>query len=124
MERLRCPDCGEDLGAGSRGCASCDSADGYRFAAQEPDRAGVPPGNEHAIRVSSTILRLPHRYPAWVVRGNELMLPLFMDGQMPRREQKQQLDRVLRTLAAGPLIESVGTFDEMLEGSAAGQSPR
>jgi hypothetical protein len=115
MERLRCPDCGQEFGAGRRGCDACDRADGYRFAALEPDRPGVPPGNEHAIRVSSVVLRMPHRYPAEAVRGNELMLPLFMDGQMPRREQKPRLVLVLKALAAGPLLESARTFDEMLE---------
>jgi hypothetical protein len=115
MERLPCRDCGQELGAGRRGCAPCDSADGYRFAAQEPDRPGVPPGNEHAIRVSSTILRIPRRYPAEAVRGNELMLPLFMVGEMPRREQKLRLDQVLKTLGGGSLLESARTFDEMLE---------
>lgn len=116
MERLLCPACGQELGAGSRGCDPCDIADGFRFAAREPDRPGVPMGNEHAVRVSSTILRMPHRYPAWVVRGNEVMLPLFMEGVMPRREQKVRLDQILRgPLAFGPLREKARTFEEILE---------
>jgi hypothetical protein len=123
MERMPCPDRGHELGSGPRGCAPCDSANGYRFAALEPDRPGVPPGNEHAIRVSSVVLRMPHRYPAEAVRGNELMLPLFMAGEMPRREQKPRLVLVLRALAAGPLLESARTFDEMLA-IGANVSPR
>jgi len=92
MERLLCAACGQELGAGSRGWDPCDIADGFRFAAQEPDRPGVPMGNEHAVRVSSTILR------------------------MPRREQKVRLDQILRgSLAFGPLLEKARTFEEILE---------
>jgi hypothetical protein len=49
LDRMACPDCGERLGSGQRGCSSCDMADGYRSAAREPDRPGVTAGNWHAI---------------------------------------------------------------------------
>jgi hypothetical protein len=115
MERLRCGECGAELGAGPRGCGRCDAADGYRFAAREIDRPGVPPGNEHAIRVSSTVLRAPHRYQAYIVRGNQLILPLLMAGQMPRREQKARLDRIVEgPLAGESRLEEATTFDELL----------
>ena len=115
LERLRCADCGRELGAGPRGCARCDMADGFRFAAREPDRPSVPPGNEHAIRVSSAVLRMPHRYRGYVVRGNELFLPLFMAGQLPRREQKARLNQLLkRAPATASRLETAATFDELL----------
>ena len=115
LERVRCADCGSELGAGPRGCARCDSADGARFAAREIDPPGVPPGNEHAIRVSSVVLHAPHRYPDYVVRGNELCLPLFLAGQMPRREQKPHLDRLVKgPLANDTHLERAETFDALL----------
>jgi hypothetical protein len=92
LDRLRCPDCDAKLGSGIRGCPSCDLADGFRFTGRESDRDGVPPGNEHAIRVSTAVLRAPRRYPTWAVRANEIHLPLFVEGQMPtRREQEAML---------------------------------
>lgn len=115
LERLRCADCGSELGAGPRGCALCDAADGSRFAAREIDPPDARPGNEHAIRVSSAVLRTPHRYPGYVVRGNELLLPLFLAGQMPRREQKPRLDRLVKgPLASDRRLERAATFDALL----------
>lgn len=112
LTHLDCPDCGTPLGSGRRGCEACDLADGYRFAAHEPDRPGAPPGNEHAIRVSSAVLRAPHRYPAWTVEGNKLLLPLFVAGEMPaRRDQEILLDAARR----GVPVTAVGvrTFREL-----------
>lgn len=46
MQRLSCADCAQPLGAGPVGCAKCDLANGFRFAAREVDRPNVAPGNE------------------------------------------------------------------------------
>jgi hypothetical protein len=74
-----------------RGAADpCHIANGFRFAAQEPDLDGLPPGNEHAIRVSSALLRSPLRYPDWVVRSNEV-LPLFLAGDVPSRGEQETM---------------------------------
>ena len=114
LERLRCTECDAELGAGPRGCAPCDIADGFRFAAREVDRAGMPRGNEHAIRVSSAILRAPHRYPPYIVRGNELFLPLFTAGQMPTRDQQLRLDHFLKDTPNGDDLEGADSFEELL----------
>ena len=42
MDRLICEDCRSTLGAGPVGCAPCDRANAYRFAAREIDRLHVP----------------------------------------------------------------------------------
>lgn len=103
--RLRCEACGTALGSGAMGCAACDLAHGFRFAAREPDRPGVPPGNEHAIRVSAAVLRAPHRHPAWAVESNRVHLPLFLAGDMPTRRQQEVMltarDRGVTVEAAG-----------------------
>lgn len=118
LMRLRCDACGEALGAGAVGCAPCDLAHGFRFAAREPDRAGVAPGNEHAIRVSAAIQRLPHRYPAWAVAGNRLRLPLFLAGDMPTRRE-QELMVAARRRGAAAVEQGAATFSEMAARAAA-----
>ncbi len=58
---------------------------------------------------------MPHRYPAYMVRGNDLCLPLFLAGQMPRREQKPHLDQLLKgPLAGDRRLEHAETFDALL----------
>ena len=73
LDRLTCDECGAHLGAGPQGCATCDLANGFRFAAREVDRPNVPPGNEHAIRVASAVARTRHRYSPRARCGYELV---------------------------------------------------
>ncbi len=117
LARLSCPDCGSELGAG-RGCASCDLADGFRFAAREPDRPDVPPGHEHAIRVSTAVLRAPDRYPAWAVEANRIYLPLFLAGEMPTRRAQEAM---LEAAREGVRVDTAGvaTFAELAARAAA-----
>lgn len=98
LARSSCTACGAELGAGRRGCAPCDLADGYRFAAREIDRTGVPPGNEHALRVSSAVARTRHRYTPRARVGYELLLPDLMEGVLPTTPQAQALKALINTL--------------------------
>lgn len=116
--RLPCNACGEALGMGPVGCGPCDLAHGFRFAAREPDRPGVPPGNEHAIRVSAAIQRAPHRYPAWTVAGNRLRLPLFLAGDMPTRRE-QEVMVAARRRGSAPDEQGAATFSELAARAAA-----
>ena len=51
-----------------------------------------------------------------MVRGNELFLPLFLEGQMPTREEQERFDAaVKRGLPAGVDFSRVGTFAELVE---------
>lgn len=112
LERRRCDDCSRELGAGPRGCAACDLADGARFAGQERDRPGVPPGNEHAFRVALTLVRFPHRWPAEAVAGARLYLPRFAVGDLPTRRERYALLRALREGRADELADAP-TFTAM-----------
>ncbi|MFI6636514.1 hypothetical protein ACIBI7_47170 [Nonomuraea fuscirosea] len=58
-DRLTCTECGGRLSRGPTGCAACDLANGFRYVAIEVDRPGVPPGNEHALRVNVSVVRRP-----------------------------------------------------------------
>ncbi|NIK60193.1 hypothetical protein [Kribbella shirazensis] len=99
LNQLTCPDCGSPLGAGASGCPGCDKANGFRFAARETDRPGVPPGNEHAIRVSSAVARTRHRYTPRARTGYELLLPDLLDGTLPTTPEAQRLKRLINQLA-------------------------
>lgn len=59
LDRLVCSACGSRLSRGPVGCSACDLAHGFRYSAIETDRPGVPPGNEHAVRVNVSVVRRP-----------------------------------------------------------------
>jgi len=97
LKQLTCTACGSSLGSGPVGCAPCDLANGFRFAAREVDRPNVPRGNEHAIRVSSVVARTRNRYTSRARTGYELFLPELLDGKLPTTPQAQRAkDRINR----------------------------
>ncbi len=112
LDRSMCAQCGAVLATGDRGCVPCDFADGTRFLGQEPDRPGVAPGNEHAVRVALTVVRNPHRWPAGAVAGNRLYLPLFVAGDMPTKTERYALLAALRSGRADELA-GASSFAEM-----------
>ncbi|MEO3790109.1 hypothetical protein ABGB14_07840 [Nonomuraea sp. B10E15] len=88
-DRLTCPECGGRLSRGPAGCAPCDLANGFRYAAVEIDRPDVPPGNEHALRVNVAVTRRPYGISASEVLLRRLSLPVLLDGRLPTVEQAQ-----------------------------------
>ncbi|MEW9548534.1 hypothetical protein [Nonomuraea sp. NPDC050783] len=88
-DRLTCPECGGRLSRGPATCASCNLADGFRYSAIEIDRPGVPPGNEHALRVNVAVTRRPGGVSAAEVLLRRLSLPILLDGLLPTRAQAQ-----------------------------------
>ncbi|WP_327634212.1 hypothetical protein OHB24_30005 [Kribbella sp. NBC_00482] len=111
LKQLTCPDCGSTLGAGDSGCPSCDKANGFRFAAQETDRPGVPPGNEHAIRVSSAVARTRHRHSPRARAGYELLLPDLLDGALPTTAQAQRAKHLINQLTDDELEHLITPAD-------------
>ncbi|MEU8382890.1 hypothetical protein [Streptosporangium sp. NPDC048865] len=91
LDRLACPGCGARLGRGPLGCPPCDLADGFRYSAVETDRPGVPPGNEHAIRVGVSVIRAGHRQTPRALLGWRLGLPALLDGFLPTTPQAQAM---------------------------------
>lgn len=113
LKQLTCGECGSGLGAGPVGCATCDKANGFRFAAREVDRPDVPPGNEHAIRVSSAVARTRHRYTPRARAGYELFLPDLLAGALPTTPQAQRTKDLINNLPDEDL-EQLLTPDDLL----------
>lgn len=99
LDQLACAECGSARGAGPVSCGACEFANGMRFGAIEVDRPNVPPGNEHAIRVSSAVARTRHRYLPRVRAGYEIVLPHLLDGKLPTTAQAQAGKAILNKLS-------------------------
>lgn len=98
MTRLTCARCESALGTGPTNCERCSLYHGLRFAAREADRPGVPPGNEHAIRVASVVARTRSRYSPRARVGYELVLPDLLAGALPSVAQAQRAKALINTL--------------------------
>ncbi|WP_304455033.1 hypothetical protein [Nocardiopsis sp. YSL2] len=114
LERLPCPACGRALGSGEKGCAPCDEANGYRYAARETDRPGVPPGHEHAVRVGWAVCRHPHRYSPRAVCGWELGLPEIHAGHLPTTARAQAARALINHLTDAE-VERVTSLEEVAD---------
>ncbi|WP_230985135.1 hypothetical protein [Microbispora oryzae] len=95
-DRLTCPECGGRLSRGPAGCGPCDFANGFRYVAIEVDRPGVPPGNEHAIRVNVSVVRRPHALSARELLVRRVLLPALLVGYLPTTEEAQRASALLR----------------------------
>ncbi|MFF4779593.1 hypothetical protein ACFY05_42945 [Microtetraspora fusca] len=105
-DRLTCTECGNRLSRGPAGCTGCDLANGFRYVAIEIDRPGVPPGNEHALRVNISVVRRPSGISWREVLGRRLFLPYLLDGYLPTTRQAQ---------AARALLNVGGTAEDLAE---------
>ncbi|MCA2190316.1 hypothetical protein [Nonomuraea cavernae] len=88
-DRLTCAECGGRLSRGPAGCTGCDLANGFRYVAIEIDRPGVPPGNEHALRVNVSVVRRPYGISEGELLLRRLSLPVLLEGLLPTVKQAQ-----------------------------------
>lgn len=105
-DRLTCEECGGRLSRGPAGCGTCDRANGFRYVAIEIDRPGVPPGNEHAIRVNVSVVRRPYGLSSNELVARRLLLPYLLGGRLPTTAQAQ---------AVKALLNRGGTADDLAE---------
>ncbi|MGC0313676.1 hypothetical protein QBC98_002152 [Kitasatospora acidiphila] len=96
LDRLVCSECGGRLSRGPVGCSACALAHGFRYAAIETDRAGVPWGNEHAIRVNVSVVRRPQVTSANELLARRLLLPLLLVGILPGTEAAQRMSALVK----------------------------
>ncbi len=99
LDRLACSGCGARLGLGPLDCAPCEVAHGNRYAAIETDRPGVPPGNEHAVRVNVSVVRRPHLTSPQELLARRLLLPLLLVGELPSTAEAQHFSTALKAAA-------------------------
>ncbi|WP_246154695.1 hypothetical protein [Saccharopolyspora hirsuta] len=90
LDRITCDDCGGQLSRGPVGCAACDLAHGFRYAAIERDRPGVPRGNEHAVRVNVSVVRRPQVTSENELLARRLLLPVVLVGLLPTISEAQR----------------------------------
>ncbi|MBB5799893.1 hypothetical protein [Streptomyces caelestis] len=130
LDRLACTDCGDRLGRGPVGCHACLLAHGFRYAAIETDRPGVPPGNEHAVRVNVSVVRRPQGISESEVLVRRLLLPLLLVGFTPTIEEAQRVSALVkassptrRVLVVEQFVARADLSRTRRAGPAAGSSP-
>ncbi|WP_235717513.1 hypothetical protein [Mycolicibacterium goodii] len=96
LDRIVCQQCGDRLSRGPMSCSACEVAHGFRYAAIETDRPGVPSGNEHAIRVNVSVVRRPHITSPQEVLVRRLLLPALLVGFLPTTAQAQRLSAAIK----------------------------
>lgn len=96
LDRIVCEECGSRLGGGPMDCSACNLAHGFRYAARESDRPGVPPGNEHAIRVNVSVIRRPQVTSARELLARRLLLPVLLVGFLPTTAQAQRISAMIK----------------------------
>ncbi|MEV6561491.1 hypothetical protein AB0M22_37635 [Nocardia sp. NPDC051756] len=96
LDRIVCDECGSRLGRGPMACSACNLAHGFRYAAIETDRPGVPRGNEHAIRVNISVVRRPQMTSARELLARRLLLPALLVGFLPTIEQAQRASAMIK----------------------------
>ncbi|BCJ61242.1 hypothetical protein [Micromonospora endophytica] len=112
FDHLTCTQCGSTLTRGPLTCRRCAYHHELRFAARETDRPQVPPGNEHAIRVSFAVARHRHRYSPRARVGYELVLPDLVAGGLPTTKQAQAAKALINKLTPEE-CDRVATFAEV-----------
>ncbi|MCC9308391.1 hypothetical protein LN042_15050 [Kitasatospora sp. RB6PN24] len=112
LDRLVCAECGSRLSRGPVGCSACDLAHGFRYAAIETDRPGVPRGNEHGIRVNVSVVRRPHVTSANELLARRLLLPLVLVGRLPTTEEAQRMSALIKN---SPPAQRVHLIEQAIE---------
>ncbi|MGX1755751.1 hypothetical protein ACWIG5_02340 [Streptomyces lydicus] len=97
LDRLVCSACGDRLSRGPVGCSACALAHGFRYAAIETDRPGAQPGNEHAVRVSVSVVRRPQGTSDNELLVRRLGLPLLLVGVLPTTEEAQRMSSLVKS---------------------------
>ncbi|HEX7659645.1 MAG TPA: hypothetical protein VF444_09205 [Pseudonocardiaceae bacterium] len=114
MSVLRCPRCGQELGAGPVGCVFCRVGDERRWGWEDRAPKGAIGANEHMLRVARAVLRATHRHRATVVLNWRLVIPFLLVGENVDDTTQHWIRAYLRAgryaelAAAGSLTQLAG----------------
>jgi hypothetical protein len=91
MRRIRCEECGQELGGGPTHCAACQFAFGNLWWHDiDAGRQGAMTMNEHALRVGRYVIRHPHRYSSAIAGGWRVNMPRILTGWLPEGEDARR----------------------------------
>jgi hypothetical protein len=117
LDRSVSSECGGPLSRGPVGCAPYELAHGFRYAAVETEQPEAEPGNEHAVRVNVSVVRLARGISEREVLVRRLFLPGLLSGGLPGTGQAQAAkDKINRMSVA----EIEALFPLMLRTPSAG----
>ena len=97
MSRLRCSQCGAELGEAYSDCGECDMAFGSSIASEFDATA-----NEHALHIGRWVLRYPQRHSKNAVVAWRMSVPRLLTGWLPTTEDAQ---RIMALIKAGRMPE-------------------
>lgn len=112
LDRITCGECGGPLSRGPMDCAACNLAHGFRYAAIETDRPGVPPLNEHGVRVNVSVVRRPQMTSAKELLARRLLLPALLVGFLPTNAEAQHMSALIK--GGAPQRQVVELVDDWL----------
>jgi hypothetical protein len=97
MCRVRCEECGQELGGGPPACAACKFAFGNLWWHDlDAGRQGAMTMNEHALRVGRYVIRHPWRYSAAIAEGWRMNMPRILVGWLPAGETARRQATMLK----------------------------
>ncbi|MCX6046579.1 MAG: hypothetical protein NT075_15855 [Chloroflexi bacterium] len=97
MRRIRCEECGQELGGGPIQCAACQFAFGNLWWHDiDAGRQGVMTHNEHALRVGRYVIRHPHRYSNAIATGWRMNMPRIVTGWLPPGQDARRYATILK----------------------------
>ncbi len=101
MCRIRCDECGSELGGGPPTCASCKFAFGNLWWHDiEAGRQGVMTMDEHALRVGRYVIRYPHRHSSVIAAGWRMNMPRILTGWLPDGAEARRMADLMKAGAA------------------------
>ena len=109
MSRLRCSQCGAELGEAYQTCGECGMAFGASILCEFEAT-----GNEHALHIGRWVLRYPQRHSPSAVAAWRLSMPRLLTGWLPSTEDAQRIMGLIKAGRMDEVNELICQLDEMI----------
>ena len=107
MSRLRCSQCGAELGEAYATCGECGMAFGSSILCEFEAT-----GNEHALHIGRWVLRYPQRHSPDAVAAWRLSMPRLLTGWLPSTEDAQHVMAMIKAGRMAEVTELVKGLDQ------------